>query len=359
MITLAASAKSLEASSSDFDQQPHLLNCLNGTVDLRDGVLQLHDRKNFITKLVDVAYAPMATCPRWEQFLMEVFAGDKELIAFVQRAVGYSLTGHTREHAFFIPYGNGMNGKSVFMRQVLALGGDAARTTSFTTFTADHNKQKGNTPELAELAGMRIVAASEPDEGVRLSESVIKSLTGDDKIEVCKKFEAPFNFVPQFKLWLPTNHKPEIRGIDDGIWRRPRLIPFTVSFEGKADKQLSEKLFAEQQGILAWAVRGAIDWFANGLGECRTVVDATRSYRQESDALGSFIEDCVTHVDGRFTSNAELYRVYTRWCEANGLEPWQQNPFSKKFKARGYHDNKVKGVRGFIGIKAEAPEVES
>jgi P4 family phage/plasmid primase-like protien len=257
MIKLATAESEMESNSKDFDQQPHLLNCWNGTVDLQDGTLRPHDRKDFITKLVPIAYNASATCPRWLQFLDEVFAGDKDLIAFVQRAVGYSVTGHTREHAFFIPYGNGFNGKSVFMRQVMALAGDAARTTSFTTFTADRNKQAANTPELAELVGMRIVASSEPDDGVRLSESVIKSLTGDDEIQVCKKYESPFTFTPHFKLWLPTNYKPEIRGVDNGIWRRPRLIPFTVSFEGKAGRPARQARLVVLTPVVGGAGPGA------------------------------------------------------------------------------------------------------
>jgi putative DNA primase/helicase len=203
----------------------------------------------------------------------------------------------------------------------------------------------------AALAGARVVSAGEPDEGVRLSESVIKSLTGEDEIEACKKYENPFTFTPHFKLWLHTNHKPEIRGTDAGIWRRPRLIPFNVSFEGRADLQLDAKLDAERPGILAWAVEGAREWYSAGLGECTAVSAATKSYREEEDVLGAFIADRLKSEQKEFLPSAELYAAYERWCKQNGAEPWQPQTFSKRLRGRGYILGKHDGVRGVLNVR--------
>jgi putative DNA primase/helicase len=287
------------------------------------------------------------------QFLSEVFAGDVDLIRFVNRAVGYSLTGFTREHAFFVLHGSGKNGKGRFIRQLMALAGDAARTTAFTTFAADRARVPGNTPELAELVGARLVCAGEPDEGVRLSESVIKSLTGEDEITVCRKYENPFSFAPTFKLWLHTNHKPEVRGTDDGIWRRPRLIPFNVSFEGREDLELDAKLDAERPGVLAWAVAGAVEWFRDGLGTCGAVKAATSAYREESDVLKPFVDSHITISPGAFTSSKDLHTSYCRWAAANGIDPWKAQTLAKRLTARGLKTGKDSSgrVRGFVNVQ--------
>jgi len=352
MITLASSEVELEATVAELDAQPDLLNCVNGTVNLRTGELHAHRRGDLTTKLTGLPYEPKARCPRWEQFMLEVFAGDAELASYVQRAVGYSLTGHTREQAFFVLHGGGRNGKGRFIRQLRRLIGDAGKTTQFATLTADRNKQQGNTPELAALFGARVVTAGEPDKGVRLSESVIKSLTGEDEITVCNKFEAPFSFIPLFKLWLHVNHKPEIRGTDNGIWRRPKLIPFNVSFEGRADLALDDKLDAEGPGILAWAILGAREWYAHGLGSAAAVAQATASYREESDPIGPFIEDTLVRRDGAFVSSKALYAAYESWCQRNGVEPWKPQTLSKELVSRGFKSGRADAlVRGFSGLE--------
>jgi putative DNA primase/helicase len=352
MIELAASEPAFRCSQAELDQHPQLLTCTNGVVDLHDGSLRAHDRADYLTTLTPIAYNPNARAPRWEQFLSEVFADDQELIKFVRRAAGYSLTGYTREHAFFVLHGSGRNGKGRFIRQLMALVGDGARTTAFSTFTTGRFAEgERNTPSLAALAGARLVVAGEPDEGVRLSESVIKSLTGDDEVQACAKYERPFTFTPGFKLWLHTNYRPEIRGTDDGIWRRPRLIPFNVTFdENRADRTLDGKLDAEREGILQWAVAGAVEWFRDGLGTCKKVKDATEGYRTESDPISSFVEECIETKKDAFITSAAMYATYQRWCERNGTEPWRGQTLSKRLIARGLKSYSQNHMRGFAGV---------
>jgi putative DNA primase/helicase len=253
----------------------------------------------------------------------------------------------------------------------MALLGDAARTTGFKTFTANRDDAGGNTPALATLAGARLVSAGEPDEGVRFSESVIKSLTGEDEIQVCQKYERPFTFLPRFKIWLHVNHKPGIRGTDEGIWRRPRLIPFTVSFmgaeEAKAknvtgvrrdpDLVLDDKLDAERVGILAWAVRGARTWYRIGLRSCKSVDDATSDYRGESDRLKPFIDECVKDDPGKFVTNDRLCEAYSSWCKRNLIQhEMNGQTLSKQMAAKGYLRGKDgKDQRGFKDISLVTP----
>ena len=373
MIACASSEKVFGSNMKKFDRNPDLLTVDNGTVDLSTGRLYPHAREDMLTTLTQIKYDPQATCPRWEQFLYEIFNGDLELISFVQRAVGYSMTGHTREHAFFILFGGGRNGKGRFIKQLMALLGDAARTTRFQTFTISREAEGGNTPALAALAGGRLVSAGEPDEGVRLSESVIKMLTGEDEITVCRKHEHPFSYIPLYKIWLHTNHKPAIRGTDEGIWSRPRLIPFNVTFKTEKeaaaakvseggirkdpDRKLDAKLNAERSGILAWAVRGAMEWYMHGLGSSVTVERATESYRAESDKLGPFLEECVRSDPGKFTTNDKICEAYSSWCRRNLVDyEMSGQTLSKQLVSRGYVKGKnEKDVRGFKDISIVSP----
>lgn len=355
-----------QAQSSAFDQHHHLLNVLNGTVDLRTGGIRSHQRADRLTKLTPVAYDPATPCPRWRQFLDEIFEGDEQLIQFIKRGIGYSLTGFTREHVVFMLHGNGKNGKGRFVRQLMRLLGDAAQTISFSTLTADRAKQVGNTPELARLVGARLVVAGEPDEGVRLSESVVKALTGEDVIQVMAKYEDPFEYQPTYKIWLHCNFKPEIRGCDDGIWRRPRLIPFNQKFEGdRADTELDGKLDAEAAGILAWAVEGAVEWFRNGLGEAKSVRKATDAYREESDILGQWIADRVRRVKGAFAPSAEVFKSFDWWCSSSGVtHTWKPGTFTKALRARGEFligKAYVRGeeARGILDVELLWPQPEA
>jgi putative DNA primase/helicase len=359
MIACARSEKIFSASMAEFDQDPDLLTVENGTLNLRTGELRPHDRGDMMTTLTKIKYDPSAPAPRWRQFVREIFGGDEKLVNYVQRAVGYTLTGHTKEQKFFLLHGLGSNGKGSFVRLLVRLLGDAGCTTSFDTFATKRSGGPSNTPELAQLAGKRFVTAGEPDQSVRLSESIIKLITGEDNLRVCAKYEDPFEYRPRFKLWLHCNHRPEIRGTDLGIWRRPQLIPFTQTFDGAEgrpapDPDLEEKLVAELPGILAWAIEGAREWYRSGLGAAPAVVEATAQYRAESDVLAPFIEDCLVMGADKFVASVDLATAYQGWCRAQRKEKvMEPDTLYKRMAARGFVRGKdAKGQRrGFKGVE--------
>jgi len=358
MIQLARSL--LPVGPGELDRHPSLLTCDNGTVDLRTGKLGRHDRRHLITKVAPVDYEPDAACPRWEAFLDRVMAGDRELVTFLQRAVGYSLTGSTGEQVLFLLHGVGANGKSTFVETVRALLGDYATQADFTTFLRREGESVRN--DIARLAGARFVAAVEADAGKALAESVVKQLTGGDTITARFLFREYFEFVPAFKVWLAANHKPSIRGVDHGIWRRIRLVPFTVTIpEAERDPQLTLKLRRELPGILAWAVRGCLAWREHGLAAPAGVVDATATYREEMDVLGGFLEECGVASHRARVKAKDLYTAYTAWCEANGERPISQKVMGQRLQDRGFQ--RFKGSRGVrcwrgLGLRSEADDAQ-
>jgi len=281
-----------------LDADPFLLTCENGTVDLKTGELRPHDPSDLITRLVPVEYNPDAAAPRFRQFLREVLV-DEDVITFVQRYAGYSLTGDARERAFAILWGSGKNGKSTLVELLHEVIGDYAQNTDVETVLAKRHTGVGN--DVAALKGARFVSCSEVEKGRRLAESKVKQLTGRDTVTARFLFNEPFDFKPEFKLWMSTNNKPEIRGTDDAIWDRIRLVPFTRRFEGSnSDTDLPRKLREELPGVLAWMVEGCLSWQSEGLGEPERVTNATAEYRYEMDTLAAFIEECcVVHQDIR------------------------------------------------------------
>lgn len=258
LLISAQTVKSLATTTSDYDRDPFLLTVGNGTLDLRAGKLREARREDLITRATDVPYNPLATAPRWEQFLNEVFGGDSEIIGYVQRAVGYSLTGDTREQCFFLLCGSGANGKTTFLETIVRLLGMHASTAAFSAFLVQHN-QGAPRNELAALCGARFVKAAEAEHKARLDEAIMKQLCGEDTISVRFLFREVFEYRPQFKIWLATNHKPAIWETSDAIWRRTKLIEFNRQFAGpQADVALRGKLAAELPGIFAWAVKGCL-----------------------------------------------------------------------------------------------------
>jgi putative DNA primase/helicase len=335
MITLAESEPTIPVRPDELDAHPWLLAVSNGTLDLRNGWLRPHERADLITRLAPVAYEPEAACPIWLAFLERIMDGDADLIGFLQRAVGYALTGNTGERALFLLHGSGANGKSTFLETLRVILGDYAMRTPTETLLARHEGAIPN--DVARLKGARFVAASEAEEGKRLAESLVKALTGGDTISARFMRGEWFDFQPEFKLWLATNHKPIIRGTDKGIWDRIRLIPFLVRIpDDEQDKALSAKLWGELPGILAWAVRGCLSWQQFGLDSPAAVMHATSEYRAEMDTLGHFLDNvCTQDNDARVPAQA-LYSAYKTWAEGAGERPISQRAFSTRLTERGF-----------------------
>jgi putative DNA primase/helicase len=334
MINSAETEPEVAARALDFDRSPWLLTVLNGTLDLRTGELLPHRREDMITKLAPVGYDPDARCPLWRAFLDRVLAGSDDLARFLQCAVGYSLTADVSEQCLMILYGTGANGKTTFLQAISAMMGDYALQTPVETLLVKHGSAIPN--DVARLRGARLVTAAEAEEGKRLAESLVKQVTGGDKVAARFLHGEFFEFTPSFKIWLGTNHKPIIKGTDHAIWRRIRLVPFTVTIpEEEQDRELGERLLAELPGILAWAVRGCLSWQKEGLGVPAEVGRATQAYRDELDALGGFLQDCCIVQENARARAGELYKAYRSWCEENGEKPLSQTRFGLRMVERG------------------------
>jgi putative DNA primase/helicase len=356
MVELAQSEPGIPIEPNELDADRWLLNVLNGTVDLRSGVLLDHRREDLLTKLAPVEYDPAAACPTWRAFLGDIMADPdgrpkRRLIAFLRRTIGYCLTGSTAEQVLLMGYGTGSNGKSTFLEAIRGMLGDYAQQADFGTFLArDHDRIPN---DIARLKGVRFVSAVEVEGTRRLAEVLVKQLTGGDTVTARFLFQDFFEFKPTLKVFVAVNHKPQIRGTDWAIWRRIRLIPFTVTIpDDKQDKRLPEKLRAELPGILAWAVRGCLVWQRKGLGLPEEVKKATAEYREEMDILGGFLaERC--RLDGRAVTPAtELYKAYVEWCEQGGEEPIKQTTFGTRLTERGIQRrrNTSTGRREYLGI---------
>lgn len=315
-LSVASNALTFATTIDRWDTNPDLLATPAGTVDLRTGVCRPANQDDFVSMGTDIPYDPNATCPRWLQFLEEVFAGDDDLIRYIQRLSGYSLSGRTVEQVFPIAWGSGANGKSTFFDVLAALAGDFHTAASFSTF--DANERDRVRDDLAALVGKRLVTVVETDEGKRLSGARVKSVTGSDPISCRHLFGKWFTYTPTFKAWLATNHRPDVIDDSTGMWRRLRLIPFTQSFASNPDRYLLDKLRAELPGILTWAVAGAVTWYQYGLGMSKVVTDATESYRVENDTIGAWLVDCCELHPAATAKSGDLYTSFKLWCEREG-----------------------------------------
>lgn len=350
MIRLARSEPGIPLRPDEVDPDPWLLNVANGTLDLKRGELKPHDPKDMITRLAPVAYDPKARCPLWEKFLLRVMEGDLELIDFLQRAVGYSLTGDTSEQALFFLHGVGANGKTTFVQTVSALMGDYAMQASTEMLMVQYGNRIPN--DIARLQGARFVNTVEIEEGRRLAEGLVKSLTGGDTLTARFLWGEWFEFTPQFKIFLAANHKPVIKGTDHAIWRRIKLIPFEVTIpKQEQDRELARKLQAELPGILNWALEGCLQWQRHGLQEPERVMAATESYREESDVLARFLAECTVPSSTGTVQAGRLYARYKEWCEANGERPWTNTLFGKRLKERGFlREHRMYG-KFYVGLE--------
>lgn len=332
-VELAKSEPGVPVTVEELDADPWLLGVRNGVVDLRAGELREARRGDLITKQATVDYDPAATCPTWRTFLEQIIP-DGTTRGFVQRALGYSLTGDVREQCLFILYGTGANGKTTAISTVQTILGDYAKQTGAETWMA--KDRGGASNDVARLRGARFVPTVEVEDGQRLAESLVKQITGQDTVAARFLYAEFFEFRPSFKIWLATNHKPIIRGDDAAIWRRIKLIPFTVTLAPeKQDKDLPAKLLAEAPGILNWMIAGCLEWQRVGLQEPEQVLAATADYRIEMDTVSQFISD-ECELGPTFSEAAsELYRRYQTWCEASGVRYMSKNRFGRRLTERG------------------------
>jgi len=350
MISLAQDEVSI--TPERLDQDPWLLTCDNGTIDLQTGNFLPHDRSHLITQLAPVLYNPHAECPQWLNFLDRIMDGNQNLISFLQRAIGYSLTGDTGEQCFFIFWGTGANGKTTFLQTINAILGDYAKQTPTETLLV---KKKGAIPnDVARLKGVRFVTASEAEAYQKFAENLIKQMTGSDTVSARFLHQEWFDFEPSYKIFLATNHRPVIQGTDPAIWRRIKLIPFNITIpELDRDRHLLHKLKQELPGILAWAVQGCMEWKKNGLGEPDEVKEATREYRNEMDVLSQFISDCCEEDASSKELAKDLYESYYQWCAENREENLSKRMFGSKLKEKGYANKRVgqSRSRAWVGLR--------
>jgi putative DNA primase/helicase len=350
----------LAVSPEELDTDPMLLNVENGMIELRNGALRPHRPEDLIAKLAPVEFDPAAQAPRFYKFLKQILV-EEELIAFVQRFLGYSLTGSTKERSLAVLHGVGKNGKSTLVELFQDLMGDYSSVAHPNTIMRQSFSDSTAQYQLAELKGARFVSVSETKRGVELEEAVVKQITGSDTISARAPYGKPLTYRPQFKLWLSTNHKPEIPDGSEAIWDRMRLIPFTQRFDGtKADAKLPEKLREELPGVLAWAVEGCVAWARDGLGTSKAVEAATAAYRAETDVLDRFFTDeCQFGPKLRITKLA-LWETWQQWCSAEGEDEGTQVGFSRVVKergiTRGFREGRdTKGVRIWKGIGKYTP----
>lgn len=348
MVSLAESEEGVPILPSQMDVNPWLFNCLSGTIDLRTGKPTLHDPKNRIMKMAPVTYNPNAVCPTWVKLLETIFGQNHALIKFIQRAIGYSLTGLTTEQVLFFLHGRGSNGKSTLIKIIMLLMGDYAQAADTKTFLVQKNESVRS--DIARMVGKRFVAAVEAEGEKRLAEVLIKQLTGTDMITARFLYSEYFDFTPAFKIWLVANHKPVIQGTDNAIWRRICLIPFEVTItEDKKDQNLFEKLQSELSGILTWAVEGCLDWQKEGLKAPDEVKKATALYQEEMDIVGEFISECCVLGKEYKATPSTLYEAFRKWCESNGEVVESQKKFGGWLTEKGFKRGQSNG-RWWHGI---------
>lgn len=354
-LAVASSLESIACSPEDFDPDGWALNVQSGSINLRTGTIGPHNRADMLTRLAPTAFTE-AACPAWLAFLEKVFAGDQELIGFVRRAVGYCLTGSTAEQCFFVCHGMGANGKSTLLETLRFVLGDYAMTTGTDTFMRARDG-RGPENDVARLRGARFVSAVESGEGRKLDEERIKRLTGGDTVTARFLYREAFEFVPQFKIWLAVNDKPEITGTDLGIWRRVRLIPFNVTIpEREQDRELGAKLRAEASGILHWAVQGCLEWQREGLKPPDIVTAATTEWRHTANVAARFVDEACTRGDGLSVKVGALYGAFQEWAKHQGEEAVSAKAFTQRLKALGFAQERTKTTRTWRGLAANGTQ---
>jgi putative DNA primase/helicase len=350
---LARSDRRLAATIEQWDSDPMLLNTPGAVVNLRTGASRPPRPADYMTKIT--AVAPGGTCPTWEKFIGRITDGDTELAKFLQRVIGYSLTGLTTEHALFFCFGTGANGKSVLINTISWIALGYHRTAPIETFTQSSSER--HPTDLAGLQGARIVTAIETEQGRRWAETRIKALTGGDPISARFMRQDFFEFTPQFKLLIAGNHKPSLRSVDEAMRRRFHLIPFNVTIRpGERDPDLAEKLKAEAPGILSWMIRGCLDWQREGLLPPSVVREATEAYLAAENAVANWIDECCDLDQNSWESSQALFASWVMWAQQAGEPIGTQKAFIQSLEAQGFtpardRDENRKRLRGFRGLR--------
>jgi putative DNA primase/helicase len=346
---LAKSDRRLAATADQWDAANYLLNTPAGVADLHTGELRPHRAEDYLTKTTAAGPDPACPMPLWTAFLSRVTGGDAALVAFLRRALGYALTGDTREHGLFFCYGTGANGKSVLTSTMAGILGDYHTTAPIETFLA--STQERHPTDLAGLRGARLVTAVETEEGRRWAESKLKTLTGGDKMAARFMRQDFFEFLPQFKLWIAGNHKPRLRSVDEAIKRRFHLVPFTVTIPPQErDQHLGEKLKAEWPGILHWLIGGCRAWQQQGLAAPPAVTDATENYLQAEDTLGAWVEECCTRDRDAWEPTSALFESWKSWTEQSGERVGTRRQFAQALETHGFPPCRKNTARGVAGL---------
>ncbi len=354
MVDLAKCEDGIPIHHEELDLNPWLLNCMNGTLDLRKGKLRPHSRDDKLTKLVPFEYDRSATCPQWLAFLERIIP-DAEVRAFLQRAVGWSLTADVSAQVFFFCYGLGANGKSTFLGVLQKmLGTDFAIQAAPELLLA--RRERGHPTDMADLFRVRLAVCTEIGPGRSLDEVTVKQLTGGDRVRARRMREDFWEFTPTHHIWIAANHKPVVHGTDEAIWRRILLVPFEVTIpEPERDLEMPDKLIKEIPGILAWAVEGCQQWRKKGLQPPDAVRLATKAYQDEMDVVGGFLEECCTQRKGASAPASALFTAYQKWATDIGEEPIKQKAFGLRLTERGYRRSKKRGIYHYQDIELTVP----
>jgi putative DNA primase/helicase len=354
MIELTRSQPGIPILPADMDRDPWALNVANGTLDLRTGHLRPHRREDLLTKLAPVTFDPAATCPLWDRCLDVWMDGNADLVDYLRRVIGYALTADVSEQVLFFLHGAGSNGKSTFLNIIREMLGDYAIQAVSELLTVKTHET--HPTERADLFGRRFVATVETDEGKRMAESLMKQLTGGENLKARRMHQDFFEVPPTWTIFLASNHHPAIRGTDFAVWRRIRLIPFTVTIaDDKKDKDLTAKLRAEFAGILAWAVRGCLEWQRLGLADPEEVTQATAEYQREQDSMSNFIAECCIVAEYARVMSSALLAAYQLW---SGDKNMSRQELQKRLNDKGFQSKRGHGGHYFyhgIGLPADDP----
>jgi putative DNA primase/helicase len=351
MIALARSLQGVPVRPHELDANPWLLNCQNGTLDLCTGALGPHQQADLMTKVTPINFSATAQCPAWLAFLSKVLDGDSALIDFVQKMLGYTLTGIVSEKALFVLHGSGDNGKTTLLEVVRYILGDYAGSIDIEVLMSESDNS-ARERAIADMLGKRFVTSSEADDGRKFHEAKIKYLTGMGRVTGRRIYGSSFEYDPNFKLFIDANHKPVVRGSDDAIWNRIRLIPFDVAIpKSQQDKGLRQKLLAEADGILRWSVKGCLKWKKEGLENPVAVEHASGQYRDEMDIVARFLDECCERDSGQRAVFSDLFAAFRDWCRQCGESPISETAFGKRLSKKGFEKDRNAQTRFWAGLR--------